>query len=91
MLIIKVDYETLGNHCDVRESINICKFNQDLTDCIICNDLGILYKGNYLRGFYNLLRYINSMLDCEHLLTIDKILKLIRINRIIFTKNRNLS
>jgi len=72
-----VNYETL--ECDGRESINISKFNQDLTDCIIYNDLGILYKGNYLIGFYNLLRYINSMLECEHLLIIGKILKSINI------------
>ena len=74
-----VDYETLGNHCDARKSINIGKFNQNLTYCIIYNDLGILYKGDYLTGFYNLLRYINSMLNCEHLLTIGQILESINI------------
>ena len=73
-----IDYD-IGNHCDKRESINIDKFNQDLTDCIIYNDLGILYKGNYLIGFYNILRYINSMLSREHLSTIEQILNSINI------------
>ena len=60
-------------------SINITKFNKDLEECYIYNNIGILYKGNYINGFYGLLRYINSLLTLQYMPNIKNMLEEIHI------------